>query len=256
MFTEYLSGALPGGMAGAAITYLLLKTRYRAKIDQLQSNHNVELSLSKLTCAQSELNLATCLADKDNLINENTETRSQLNENLSTLRQLNGQIDDLQSDHEGEKLRLEKLNDEHRKKLLAQIISLSKEAAQLKDVAITFEHWHEEMNSLMNHNQHMRTKNQEFSAIVKHVILVALNASIEAARAGEWGRGFAVVAEQVNALAVRSEVLSIEYGNSLSKNDLITTVTFQDIQASGKLIMAAFSALEARISRLRSDVQA
>lgn len=66
------------------------------------------------------------------------------------------------------------------------------------------------------------------------------------------GRGFAVVAEQVNALAVRSEALSQEYGLSLNKNDLITTATFQDIQASGKMMMAAFAAMDSKIGQLRS----
>ena len=255
MFIDYLIGAVPGGVAAAAITYLLLKSGYKKKIIRLQSSHDSELSAIKMTVVQTEQNFSLCNADKEKLITENAEADSKLNESQSKIRQLNERIDDLHSYRENDKQQLEKLNLELREKVLAQIISLSKESSQLKDVAITFEHWHGEMNSLMIHNQHMRTKNQEFAAIVKHVILVALNASIEAARAGEWGRGFAVVAEQVNALAVRSEVLSIEYGNNLSKNDLITTVTFQDIQASGKLMMAAFGALEAKISRLRSDVQ-
>jgi len=63
-----------------------------------------------------------------------------------------------------------------------------------------------------------------------------LNAAIEAARAGEQGRGFAVVADEVRTLATRSENLSADYRENLNKNDLLTTSTFQDIQAGGRMI--------------------
>ena len=50
----------------------------------------------------------------------------------------------------------------------------------------------------------MHQQNTEFGAIVKHIVIVALNAAIEAARAGEQGRGFAVVADEVRKLAEKS----------------------------------------------------
>jgi methyl-accepting chemotaxis protein len=81
-----------------------------------------------------------------------------------------------------------------------------------------------------------------------------LNAAIEAARAGESGRGFAVVADEVRKLAARSEALSIEYGRSLHKNDLTTTATFQEIQADGKMIVAAISGVEAIIGQLKARI--
>lgn len=138
--------------------------------------------------------------------------------------------------------------------LLDRLTRLAAEVASLRGVAVTFEHWHEEMDSLLKQNREMHQQNKEFSSIVKHVVIVALNAAIEAARAGESGRGFAVVADEVRKLAARSEALSIEYGRSLHKNDLTTTATFQEIQADGKMIVAAISGVEAIIGQLKARI--
>lgn len=108
----------------------------------------------------------------------------------------------------------------------------------------TFERWHDDMNVLITHNREMHRKNDEFALIVNQVIIVALNASIEAARAGTYGRGFAVVASEVRDLAQRAEKLSKSYRANLYQNDLITTTTFQDLQAGGKMIIGAIIGLD------------
>jgi methyl-accepting chemotaxis protein len=132
---------------------------------------------------------------------------------------------------------------------------LAREASRLKGLAATFERWHEQMISLMTQNQDMHTKNQELSSIVRHVVIVSLNASIEAARAGQAGRGFAVVASEVRALAARSEELSKSYRDSLHRNDLTTTATFQDIQAGGKMIAASLASVEALANQFQAKLQ-
>lgn len=139
--------------------------------------------------------------------------------------------------------------------LLAHAKRIEDEAARLKQFAATFERWHEQMISLMAQNQDMHRKNHELARIVNHVLMVSLNASIEAARAGAAGRGFSIVAGEVRALATRSQELSKSYRDSLDRNDLVTTATFQDIQAGGKMITAALGSVEALAGQFQSKLQ-
>jgi hypothetical protein len=143
---------------------------------------------------------------------------------------------------------------EGKDQLAHKATQLAAEAARLKGLAGTFERWHEQMISLMTQNQDMHAKNRELSSIVRHVVIVSLNASIEAARAGTAGRGFAVVASEVRALAARSEELSKSYRDSLHRNDLTTTATFQDIQAGGKMITASLSSVESLANQFQSTL--
>jgi hypothetical protein len=138
--------------------------------------------------------------------------------------------------------------------LARQIKKVAETTQEFKNLALTFEHWHDEMNSLMVQNREMHKQNNEFASIVKHVVILSLNAAIEAARAGESGRGFAVVADEVRTLAFRSETLSKDYSNSLHKNDLTTTATFQEMQADGKMILSAISGLEATVAQLDARI--
>jgi methyl-accepting chemotaxis protein len=137
----------------------------------------------------------------------------------------------------------------------AQQEQLAANIRQLLGVSQTFERWHEAMDNLLAHNKGMHRKNEDFALIVRQMIIVTLNASIEAARVGELGRGFAVVADEMRSLASRAQTLSTEYSQSLHQNDLITTATFQDMQASGKMIMGAVTGLDLLNAKSRESLQ-
>lgn len=131
---------------------------------------------------------------------------------------------------------------------------LAGEIMALLELAKTFERWHADMNELVIHNRGIHEKNDEFASIVKHMIIVTLNASIEAARAGPSGRGFAVVADEMRGLASRAESLSEGYRHGLHQNDLITTTTFQDLQAGGKMIISSLTRLNLINNKIKDDL--
>jgi len=133
--------------------------------------------------------------------------------------------------------------------------ALSEQIAHLMAVVRTFERWDADMHHLLSHNREMHGRSEEFARIVEQVVIVALNAGIEAARAGEHGRGFSVVANEIRTLAARAEKLSKEYRANLYKNDMITTSTFQDMQAGGKMITSAVTGLDVLNNRTRNAVE-
>jgi methyl-accepting chemotaxis protein len=138
--------------------------------------------------------------------------------------------------------------------LVKQTEQLSAEAAQLKNIAIAFERWHQDMISLTQQNREMHSKGDDLVTIVRQLIMLSLNAAIEAARAGDAARGFVVVAAEVRNLAQRAQALSQDLSKHLHKNDLVTTATFQDIQAGGKMMMASISGLESMLGQLRNRI--
>src|SRR3954471_16820147 len=138
-----------------------------------------------------------------------------------------------------------------RSELVTQTESLRGEAAELKNIAHAFERWHQDMISLTQQNREMHSKGDDLVGIMRQLIMLSLNAAIEAARAGEAARGFVVVAAEGRNLAQRAQTLSQGLSKNLYKNDMVTTATFQDIQAGGKLMMAAISGLESKLGQLR-----
>ncbi len=181
---------------------------------------------------QAEINGLRLEQERQQQALEATQVSSQ--KELGQLRSsLEDQLHDLRSGAAGS-----------RERTLGACNQLAESIEKLLGLIKTFERWHEDMSVLLTHNRDMHARNDEFAAIVRQVVIVALNASIEAARAGDMGKGFAVVANEVRTLANRAEALSKDYRNNLYKNDLITTTTFQDMQAGGKMIIGAVTELQ------------
>ena len=154
------------------------------------------------------------------------------------------QLQQLRQEHAKLLQQLDLENSQTKDRTLDNCNSLGQAIEKLLGLAKTFERWHADMSALITHNREMHSKNDEFSSIVRQVVIVTLNASIEAARAGEQGRGFAVVANEMRELAARAEALSKDYRSNLFENDLITTTTFQDLQAGGKMIIGSVIGLD------------
>jgi methyl-accepting chemotaxis protein len=154
------------------------------------------------------------------------------------------ELDRLQSDHHAAQKQFAGEANALRQQAAGSCASMTAEVATLLGLVKTFERWHGDMNMLIRHNREMHDMNDDFATIVRQMVIVTLNASIEAARAGEQGRGFAVVASEMRNLATRAEKLSNDYRASLYENDLITTATFQGLQAGGKMIMGTVIGLD------------
>jgi methyl-accepting chemotaxis protein len=235
---QYLLGALAGVVVTAFAALAAHRLASVKAMGRLRSGADRQVeTLTRANAAQSEL------------IALHEQEKQDLDAAIAQL------CEDLQQSDSADEVRSElKAAVEGKDQLAHKAAQLAAEAARLKALASTFERWHEQMISLMTQNQDMHAKNRELSSIVRHVVIVSLNASIEAARAGTAGRGFAVVASEVRALAARSEELSKSYRDSLHRNDLTTTATFQDIQAGGKMITASLSSVESLANQFQSTL--
>jgi hypothetical protein len=166
------------------------------------------------------------------------------------------ELTQLDREHQATLLQLQQQYAQRQEKAVGNCESMGQEVGTLLGLVKTFERWHADMNVLIRHNREMHAMNDDFATIVRQMVIVTLNASIEAARAGEQGRGFAVVAGEMRNLAARAEKLSNDYRNRLYENDLITTATFQGLQAGGKMIMGSVIGLDLINSKAKETLAA
>lgn len=249
MIYGLIAAALLLGLALGGYGYKVYfeKKNIKPYIDQVDELNRLMATMVPLSERQDiETESQNRIAAIKNDYESKLQSAQQENHNLQSM------LDDVRSDYESRINSVNNTRDEiasHVEDVQAQ---LKKETQHLLNMVTTFNRWDDEMTKLMTHNSQMQDQNNQFSNIVKQIIILALNASIEAARAGEAGRGFAVVADEVKELASRSEHLSGSYKENLHKNDMITTATFQDVQASGKMILTAIHTISSLVGKLKA----
>ncbi|MFL9895848.1 methyl-accepting chemotaxis protein [Paraburkholderia sp. RL17-381-BIF-C] len=239
MIQQYVLAAAAGSAVTALLAFAAHKLHSAKLTAQLRAEARARIDTLEAGQAQHSAAIRECEQAEQALHSLTTQLREELA---------------LQSARADELRDALKAATEDKDQLAHQARQIAGEAERLKSLGATFERWHEQMISLMTQNHDMHAKNQELSSIVRHVVIVSLNASIEAARAGPAGRGFAVVASEVRSLAARSEELSKSYRDSLHRNDLTTTSTFQDIQAGGKMIAASLASVESLANQFHSKL--
>jgi methyl-accepting chemotaxis protein len=245
LITGLLGGALAAGFAIYRLRIRTMQSKWEQERDALHAKLNAMVPAKQLH--ESEQAAANRIKHLE------SQFEMKIAKLESALGESGDKIRDLQQDYE-QRLRQQQDTLSERNKQVESIqAKLKQDIASLLEILSTINRWDDEMSKLMKHNSYMQEQNQEFAGIVKQIIILALNASIEAARAGEAGRGFAVVADEVKTLATRSGGLSENYRDNLHKNDLIATATFQDIQASGKMILTSLHGLESKINSLAAS---
>lgn len=246
VYFAFLIAAICAGVAGyvglqlksvrGELAELTEETQALKEHNQSLENNLAAESNRSRQCESLELQLADAQKQSSGLSTQLDSSHHELDALRASIGQKEAELSDIAS--------RQKTNNE-------ALTGLVNEMSRLKDLLMTFERWNVELTSLIDHNKMMQAQNEDFSTIVKQTIILALNASIEAARAGEYGRGFAVVADEVRSLAVKSEDLNNEYKSHLSKNEVITISTFQDIQASSQLILTAINNFSSRLNQLK-----
>lgn len=237
------------------VLLLLQRSRAAETVELLRRDHETALQ-SKVDKHQAETTESSLRMENDRAMQAINELEANLNSKQMQVQQLQQELDQARSEAE-KSLKEADIQANHMKVgLFGDIQNLNETVAIIQDNLHAFERWADELESLMQNNADMQKQSVEFQKIVEQIIILALNASIEAARAGEAGRGFAVVADEVRSLAQKSELLNSNYKKNLSKNEVLTVGTSQDIQAASKLILTNITNASSTLNKIHSSVSA
>jgi exonuclease VII large subunit len=241
-------------LIGLVIGALVLKMKLDKVIEQLEDKNRGLVNDISQRIPADQLELARLDFDKA-LESEREDFSAERADFEKQIQHLNHEIEAAHSESSNQVNHVHGSFQELKQVTVSDLTTLKLHLNDLTGLLATFERWHDSLDELVTHNREMHKQNDEFFKIVKQIVILALNAAIEAARAGEHGRGFAVVADEVRSLAMRSQDLSESHRQNISKNDFLTTSTFQDIQASGKMIITEVGSAISQVERLISQTE-
>lgn len=240
MIQQYVLAAA----AGSAVTALLAFAAHKLHSAKLTARLHAEAQARIDTLEAAQAGHGAAIGERERAEQELQALTTQLRDELA-----------LQTANAEELRAALKAATEDKDQLAHQAQKIAGEAERLKSLGATFERWHEQMISLMTQNNDMHAKNQELSSIVRHVVIVSLNASIEAARAGPAGRGFAVVASEVRSLAQRSAAAAKEIKGLIDESTARVQAGSQLVERSGSTMTEIVDAI-ARVSSIMGEIAA
>lgn len=239
-----------GMLSGAALSALLWRSVYLRRLQEQWQMERVQLQNElegKVPATAIDRVQEQHARDMRALETVHAARLEQARTEISVCEQ---KLNSLQRDNEKSRQTLQDVIAGHQRQVANCKVEIKKDVSDLLTILSSIERWNDGMGKLVQSNNVMQQRNADFAEIVQQIIILALNATIEAARVGEAGRGFAVVASEVKSLANRSETFSAGYKDCLHKSDAVTIATFQDIQASGKMILTAVHALNVKVDQL------
>lgn len=232
-----------GGTVAAALALWLAKERGRSRRRLERYQRVYKARLARMTPS------SVCLTMKRAHQDELAWLHARLAESERECAALADQHEITTQNLERTQAAVERTMDELRADAAARTDTLRRVAdglGELEALLTTFDRLHVALDQVMQHTRQMQQDSAAFERVAKQAVTLALNASIEAARAGESGRGFSVVAEQVHGLAATASTLNSDYQKSLKRNVAITTATFQDVQASGRMVTTSIREIRER----------
>ena len=237
-----------------SIVYVASRNHYRKLLGAERTDNKKSLDKLSADYHCQEKTITQLKSDIEGI----TASSNQKDQNITSLQQeISERLEEASASTDALRNELEALSENNESKsteLCSSTTEMKSEIDALQKLVSTFDRWNKAMAELMGHNQAMLKQSHTFNSLTKQINMLALNASIEAARAGEAGRGFAVVADEVRNLATQSEEVNKKYQANLSKNEVITISTFQDLEASSRMILTSIINLENKVTHLSARI--